>query len=527
MDLSFYFKLLLRRLHYVLFFLAIGTAAGLSLALLLPPSYSASATLLVESEQIPGELAATTVQTEAVEALEIIRQRILTRARLLELANQFQIYGPASGEQQRRLTPDAVVDDLRSRIEIRTSAGGGRATGATIVSVGFTAAAGQMAADVTNEIVRQILDENVTLRRGAASDTLAFFEEEVKRLDRELARREAELLAFREQNLDALPDSLDFRRSQQASLVERVLQLQRFEAALIDRRGRLVTLFETTGTLLTQQQDRPRTENEIQLRQLQNRLAIARSVMSDSNPQMVMLQSQVEALQAIVAEEQAALAGNTSGGDPQLSAFEIQLADIDAQIEASAEERARLTQELEALQASISATPANSIRLQTMQRDYDAVRAQYERAVSNRAAAQTGDVIENLSKGQRISVIEQAIAPANPTSPNRPLIAAAGVAAGGGLGLGLVVLLELLNTAIRRPKDLETGMGIRAFGTVPLMRTPGQIRRRRLVILAAFLVAVLGIPATLFYLHTTVMPLDLAVIRLFERTGLDNLPLPF
>jgi len=149
MDLGFYFKLLLRRLHYVLFFLAIGTAAGLSLAMLLPPSYSASATLLVESEQIPGELAATTVQTEAAEALEIIRQRILTRARLLELANEFEIYGLPSGEQRRSMTPDDVVSDLRSRIAVRTTVGGDRrTTGATIVTVGFSAPDGRTAADV-------------------------------------------------------------------------------------------------------------------------------------------------------------------------------------------------------------------------------------------------------------------------------------------------------------------------------------------------------------------------------------------
>ena len=527
MDLGFYFKLLMRRLHYVLFFLAIGTAAGLSLALLLPPNYSASATLLVESEQIPDELAASTVQTRAGEALGIVRQRILTRARLLELANVFEIYGPPSGEQRRSMTPDDVVGDLRNRIDIRIDgAGDRRATGATIVTVGFTAPTGRLSADVTNEIVSQILEENVEMRRGASSDTLAFFEDEVKRLDRELATREAELLAFRENNLDALPDSLEFRRTQQASLQERIQQLQRQEAALNDRRERLVTLFETTGALLTEQ-DRPRTENEAQLRQLRNRLAMARSVMSDENPQLGILRAQIETMQDIVAEEQAAVVGDTSNEDIQLSAFEIQLADIDAQLEASAQERARLTEELDALQASISATPANAIRLETMQRDYNAVRAQYERSVSNRAAAETGDVIENLSKGQRISVLEPAIAPANPTSPNRRLIAAGGVAMGGALGLGLVVLIELLNTSIRRPKDLETGLGIRAFGTVPLMRTPGQALRRRLVILAAFFGVMVGIPATLFYVHTYIMPLDLALDRAIEMAGLDGLPLPF
>jgi uncharacterized protein involved in exopolysaccharide biosynthesis len=257
---------------------------------------------------------------------------------------------------------------------------------------------------------------------------------------------------------------------------------------------------------------------------MRDRLAMARSVMSEDNPQLQILRTQVETMQNIVAEEQAAMVGNLSDGNIQLSAFEIQLADIDTQIEASSEERARLNEELANLQVSISATPGNAIRLAAMQRDYDAVQTQYERAVSNRAAAETGDVIENLSKGQRITVLEPAVAPSEPNSPNRRLIAAGGVAMGGALGLGLVVLLELLNSSIRRPKDLETGLGIRAFGTVPLMRTPGQIRRRRLIILSAFLLVAVGIPAALTYVHTQVMPLDLALTRAAEMAGLDNLP---
>ncbi len=522
MDLSFYFKLLMRRLHYVLFFLAIGTAAGLSLALLLPPSYYSEATLVVESEQIPDELAATTVQAAAAETLQIIRQRVLTRARLLELANEFEIYGPPSSAERRSMTPDEVVEDLRERLDIRTT-GVSEQGEATLVSVGFSAESAQLSADVANEIVRQILEENVELRRGAAGDTLDFFEAEVQRLDRELAQREAEILVFQQENLDALPDSLDFRRSQQASLQERILQLQRLETSLIERREALVTLYETTGNVLAQQ-DRPRTENELRLQEMRDRLAMARSVMSEDNPQLQILRTQVETMQNIVAEEQAAMVGNLSDGNIQLSAFEIQLADIDTQIEASSEERARLNEELANLQVSISATPGNAIRLAAMQRDYDAVQTQYERAVANRAAAETGDVIENLSKGQRITVLEPAVAPSEPNSPNRRLIAAGGVAMGGALGLGLVVLLELLNSSIRRPKDLETGLGIRAFGTVPLMRTPGQIRRRRLIILSAFLLVAVGIPAALTYVHTQVMPLDLALTRVAEMAGLDNLP---
>jgi uncharacterized protein involved in exopolysaccharide biosynthesis len=254
---------------------------------------------------------------------------------------------------------------------------------------------------------------------------------------------------------------------------------------------------------------------------------MARTVLSDENPRLQQLEKRIETMRGIVAEEQAARGVGTAQGNVQLSAFEIQLADIDGQIESSRQERARLTEELQAVQETLAATPANAIRLQGMQRDHAAVQAQFERAVVNRSAAETGNVIENLSKGQRISMIEPATAPSSPTSPNRRLIAAGGVVMGGAVGLGLVLVLELLNNTIRRPRDLETALGIRAFGALPLMRSPGQRLRRRLTILAVLLVASGGVPAALYYVHTQVTPLDLAVQRAAEMAGLDGLPLPF
>ena len=91
LDLPFYFALFLRRLPYFLIFVVAGTAIGVALALTLPPSYEAQARLVVESEQTPDDLAASTVRTEASEQLEIIQQRILTRDTLLDMANRLNI----------------------------------------------------------------------------------------------------------------------------------------------------------------------------------------------------------------------------------------------------------------------------------------------------------------------------------------------------------------------------------------------------------------------------------------------------
>ncbi len=87
-----------------------------------------------------------------------------------------------------------------------------------------------MAAAVTNEVVTLILRENVAMRTTVAGQTLEYFVQEVARLDRELAEQGAAILAFKEANKDALPDSLDFRRSQQAAAQERLLLIERDEA---------------------------------------------------------------------------------------------------------------------------------------------------------------------------------------------------------------------------------------------------------------------------------------------------------
>jgi len=76
LDLRFYFSLFLRRIHYFLIALALGSAVGITLAIVLPPVFRAEAMLIVESQQIPDELAATTVQTETSEQLQIIQQRM-------------------------------------------------------------------------------------------------------------------------------------------------------------------------------------------------------------------------------------------------------------------------------------------------------------------------------------------------------------------------------------------------------------------------------------------------------------------
>ena len=504
MDFRFYLSLFMRRIHWFLLFVIIGSSIGLTLSQVLPAVYVARARLLVESEQIPTELAASTVQTEATEQIQIIQQRILTRNTLIEMANSFAIY--PSDEQQDPLSSDEIVEDLRRRIQIVTTGGTGpRGRGpvqATLIAVSFSAEDAQLSAMIANEVVTLILRQDIKMRTGIARQTLGFFEQEVAQLDQELAKRGKVILEFKEEHQDALPDSLEFRRTQQAAYQERLLQLEREEASLKDRRQRAVRLHESIApNELSSQQPEQR-----KLQELRDEMTSQLAVLAPENPRIKLLKAKIEAQEKVVAAQISTESGFETVGVS--SAYDAQLTELDGQLAFIADQKSNIKSNLEALLISIEATPGNAIAIESLERDYANIRSQYDQAVTNKARAETGDMIEALSKGQRISVIEQAVVPREPERPNRQMIAAGGVGGGIVLGIAFIALLEFMNPGIRRPVDLTSKLGITPFATLPYLQTRREIWVRRLKIILILGVFLLGIPIALLALHFYYMPID-------------------
>lgn len=508
-EFRFYLSLFLRRFHFLALIVVGCTVAGLVLAFTLPPIYRAEARLVVESPQIPGELASSTVQASVIEILEVIQQRLLTRTKLLELSERFDVHA-----EQPNLPSDAIVEDMEERITIELPVNNFN-NRASFVRVSFAAPTGETSAAVTNELVAQILEQNVEMRTSVTSQTLEFFIGEVARLDDELAEQGALILEYQEANKDALPDSLEYRRNRQSSLQERVLQLDRELSGLRDRRARLVEVYERTG--------RPDflgeslTPEQRQLRQLQDERASASVIYSQDHPRIRSLDAQIAALEA--ANIRLGLGTETA---PNITAFELQLADIDGQIEFIEEERAINERELEKLAASIEETPGNAITLGTLERDYDNLRLQYAQATASLAEARTGDQIEAQSRGQRVTVTEMASIPLAPADPNRKLIAFFGLVGGLGLATVLFLLLEILNNKIRRPSELEAQFGGPVFGTVPYIQTTEQIVLRKGIVAMSILVPVAAICGVLYLAHINYEPIEAFISIVTEKLGIGD-----
>ncbi len=505
-DLKFYWTLFLRRLPVMMALFLFCAGIGVALAIKLPTVYSTTARMLVEAPQIsdlPG-----TIQTGGAEQLEIIQQRLMTRANLIDIANRRKVFGTNT-----RMTPDAIVAGMRNATDINRSSGANRAT---LMAVSFKAADPQIVAAVVNDYVTLILNENTRLRTGRAESTLAFFSQEVDRLNTELNLQSERIVAFKSANSGALPDSVDYRLTRESLIQERVARAEREIANLRDQRQRIIQVYEATGRIQAPEQDQ-RSPAEKNLAQLQSQLESLKLVYSDTNPRVRVLTTQIAQVESQIAAE-----GGATGGEDvtQESILNIALAQIDSQIASQQQSLEEDNAELDELRASIKQTAANGVALDALERDYDNARQQYSAAIARRDQAQVSEQIELSARGQRITVIEQASVPNRPSSPNRPLVVMGGLGAGLAAMAGLFFLLEVLNRTIRRPVELTKSLGVTPLATIPYMETRRHFWVRRSLKLTLLVVVIIAVPVGLWAIDTYYLPLDLIYSRLLTRLGL-------
>lgn len=508
-DLKFYWKLLLRRLPAMTALFLTFAVVGLIVAMKLPITYKASARLIVEEPQISNVSAVKDIS--AGQTLDIITQKLITRANLIDIAHNRNVFPDAA-----RMNPDEIFGNMRAATKIASNS---PRNGATLMTIEFKGAKPETVAAVVNDLVTLVLDENTRLRTGRAVEAVDFFQQEIDRLNAEMSKQSALILDFKQKNADALPESLDYRLARRDQIQERITRIERDIERLKTQRERIVSVFETTGQVQASELT-PRTPEEQQLEAARNELSSALAIYSESHPRIRVLKSRIASLEAAVAARTGTAAPLPDAVDQTTAMFNLTVAQIDAQLQPLADELRDSEAELTQLQDSINRTAPNQVALATLERDMDNLRIQYNAAAQRSNVAAMGERIELTARGQKITVIENASVPSKPASPNRPKIISAGIGLGLAAAAGLFLLLEVMNRSVRRPAEITLALGITPIGTIPYMETERHKWTRRSMQVAAMVVVVIGIPAVLWAIDTFYLPLDLVFEKVMDKVGL-------
>ncbi|MEM9097666.1 MAG: Wzz/FepE/Etk N-terminal domain-containing protein [Pseudomonadota bacterium] len=510
-----------RRLPILIVLSAIGIGASAFVAYVLPPVFVSEARILVESQQIPDELARSTVTVSAAERLQLIEQRLMTRDNLLRVIDDLNLFADRDdlllSEKIGLLRAATAIRPIEL---IRSSGFHRRSTGelsAFTIQVTFSTATD--AARIANEFVTTILEQNLRARSERAIETRTFFEGEEDRLSQELTSLEVDITTYKKENENSLPNSLEFRRNELVRLAENQIEFDRKLLELEEQRAKLQTaitqleLDPNSGQLSPEQQ---------QLKQLKNTLIQREAVLSPSHREIKALKAQIAALEAALPQTETDEGETTDLRSLQRSSLERQVALLDTQIQLVEDNKVNLEERMVALDISIQETPNIELTLTAMQRKREELAEQLAMIARKRADAQTGEKLEINRQAERFEVIENAIVPDFPVSPNRRKILMMGSVASIALAAALAFFIEIMNPAIRSAQQLERKLDLRPVVSIPYIRTAAERRRRRAVFASILLVLGIGVPAALAAIDRYYLPLELVGTKLAERTGLDE-----
>lgn len=513
----------------------VATAAGVA-ALSLPPVYRSTATILVQEQEIPPELVRSTITSFADERIQVISQQVMTRGVLLKLVDKYSLYE----KYRQRATTDELLERMRKNIKFTTvnadisDRSSGRRVNATIAfRISYDSPQPDRAQQLVTELASLYLNENVKVREQSVAETTAFLTEEADRIASQIQDIEGKLAQFKQRYVGRLPDSSAFNMQLAERASSELLRTEREMSALQERKVALEAQLPTVPPnvpTINVAGERPLTPME-RLRSLKAQYHVALALYNPGHPDIRRMEREIAALttetsqpgEDIEAPDKSSVKDATSQGaidnqrkdsikrpdNPLYIALTSQIEGIKRELNQLAAVRNDLRAQQRTYDVRLQQIPEIEREYHDLTRDYDNAKVRYREVKEKQMRAVVSQELEKGRKAERFSLSEPANLPETPFSPNRPAIAAMGLLAAIGSGLGLAGLRDALDPSVKGPLELARIVTVPILTAIPYIETRRERagkRRRNWLLVCLFSLLAIGF---LWGVHVFLKPLPL------------------
>ena len=435
--------ILWERRYHVLFFLLIALAAGVTAAFMLPRTYRSTATLLVQSQDLPTTIVDAPTNGAIEQRIARIREQVLSRGDLVQLIEQNDLYP----DERRNQPLSKIIEKMRHATSVGAlSSDIGQQSGSqnnTIaIAMSFDYADPAKAQAVLQSFVTKFLSMSSADVEDQAGLTVRFLQDQANKLQSQISDIEGQITSLKQRNGAALASSGGASFIDTGSFSAQITALQ-------NENRQLIASSKTPAN------------RDSALAQAEAQLAAAQAQYSDRHPDV------------IAAKERVAQLRSMSQGSDNGSAIQEQIAANNAAIHQLMDQRDSSLARANAQLAGSARAPAIMEQAMQLENQASTLRTQYQQVSENLLKAQNSARMASEQRAERLTLVEPANLPDHPYSPNRPMLIAAAGAAGLAFGLLLALGLEFVNRPVRSPKQLEHA-GIPVIGVVPLIKTKAR-----------------------------------------------------
>jgi protein tyrosine kinase modulator len=452
--------------------------AAVALVMALPNVYQSMVTVVVDRYQVPDTFVKSPVTSELEPRLYSVSQDILSRARLQELVERFNLYPGmrASGSEEdvlARMRHD-ISFELKS-VERKGTEG----TTTVAFALAYRGHDPRTVAEVTNTLASFYIAENVKSRERQAAATADVLKNQLAETRRRLEGQEQQVAEFRKRYVGALP--------QQG--MTNMLALERLHAELRANADNQTRAQERRVAALDQAADptgaggAPADPLAAQLVRARQELVQLRTQFSEKYPDVVRTKAEIADLERQIAQRGPLPATPdpraTAAADRATRRQSAMVAFTDAEIHRLKAEEQRIRDQIAVYQRRVDDAPAREQEFQQLSRDYETTRDLYRSLLSRYEEALIGGSAEQHSTGDVFRVVDPATPARQPVAPDRPKLILIGVALALGLGIVAAFLAEQIDASFHSVDALRAFTSVGVAAAIPLIVTEGDVARRR------------------------------------------------
>lgn len=562
-DLKDYLVALRRRKKQILTTIGILAVISVLVALLLPPVYRSTATILIEEQEIPAELVRSTITSYADQRVQVISQQVMTRANMMQIIEKYNLYP----RQRQRETTEEVLERMRKDVKFNLVSADvidKRSGQKTMAAIAFTlsfdneTAAG--AQKVTSELTSLYLNENLKSRQQKSSETSTFLAEEASKLSEHISEIEQKLADFKEKNVGRLPELASLNMQMRDRTDSEVMEVDRQLNVLEERKfyleGQLAQM-KPNSPMISASGERILDSDE-RLKALQAQYASLSGIYSANHPDVVKMRREMEALKketggdgdmqeqakqltrmrsdlatmrekysddhpdvvkskkAISSLEESHKKTAASSDAPKFKkpenpayiSMQSQLESANSELKTIRAKRGDLKAKMASYESRLEQAPQVEREYLDLNRDHENSIRRYQEVKAKLMEAEVAQQMEKDSKGERFTLIDPAQLPEKPHSPNRPAILLLGMILSLGGGVAYAGVLESMDSSIKSSKMLAGLLDAPLLSVIPYMENSEDRRKKTRLKTSLILGVIAGITLVALLIHFLWIPLD-------------------
>ena len=476
----------------------------------LPNIYRSEALVLIIPQQVPEKYIRPTIDESITARLDLMRQQILSRAKLEQIIEEFDLYR----EERKTILMDQVVEQMKRDIGVNVQRVGRRQNPNHFV-VSYDSRSPDLAKQVAERVSSLFVRENVEGRSVQTDATIQFLQREADETLRQMKEQERQLAEFKRVNASRLPEGVETSiqlmsnaRQQIQSLGDGINRDKERQIALDRMLGEELAAPPAPAAAVT---GNPRDAAMPAAQQLAGARAILDGLLlrlKEDHPDVRIARNHIKDLEKKAEAEAlqqplgtvAALTPVDAERQKRVAKLRADLETIDRDIKAKELALARTQAALADQERRVQAAPALMSQMTDLTRGHEGLRSTHEALLKKLQDARLGSSLEQQQVGQQLRIIDPARRPAQPRSPDRVRMNALGASAGLVLGLLFVGLLEYRDTSLRTDDDVLVALSLPVLALVPTMRTSSRRGRWRGLIAGSSVAVVLSVVAAVWKL---------------------------